>query len=412
MSGLTYESIKALSKADLSAEDGKTMVMMAQKLVEQRKLTILNLARKKVLNCKKYHRKLLVMQKGERNYMKMLKMRAGYRKFNINYFNERDCRRIFRFGRNDFKKLVHYFGLDDLSGEDKKLLKCKQYAMSSNELLAILLARLASDSDAIYLEHMFLRTTNVLSTVYNKALEFIYEKFKHRIHFDEMRCKNSSYVDMCIKKIRDKAGEKKEVVPENVCCFIDGTDVHTRMPKKEIQDEFYNGRKSCHGIKSQGVIAPDGMFISISKVDAIKVHDMAHYDFSGLDDIVKEFLKTSDNKVGKLFGDKGYHGSNNKDSAIVCSYKLCVFDDDIEEKKDYNNVMKRLRICAEWGFGLLNKFFPYSTCGKRKIVSERVGKAFYVSCFLCNVHNSLYRNQTSKYYKFPPPTLEEFLGIN
>jgi hypothetical protein len=122
---------------------------------------------------------------------------------------------------------------------------------------------------------------------------------------------------------------------------------------------------------------------------------------SNIDDLLVR-ITDNQNKQMAIFGDKAYPFRSYL--WVPCKKTLLT-----AEESAFNNYMKPVRECVEWGFGKLGKLFAFTDFGKnQKIFLQSVGKHFMVSALLCNAHSCVYGSQISQYYNLDPPSLEEY----
>ena len=92
---------------------------------------------------------------------------------------------------------------------------------------------------------------------------------------------------LTIPKIQDYIQAASEKVGAgglaNIFHYIDRTFIDTAHPL-ENQEANYNGWKHSHGIKFQGVMAPDGLVMHLSGPYKATVHDAKMLCLSGLQD--------------------------------------------------------------------------------------------------------------------------------
>jgi nuclease HARBI1 len=97
---------------------------------------------------------------------------------------------------------------------------------------------------------------------------------------------------------------------ETVWGFTDGTLCITCCPSL-FQKLMYSGHKSCHGIKFQSVVTPDGLFVSIYGSVSGNRHDSFLLSNSGLLNKLQEFMSDDAPEdiaavIYSLYGDPAY----------------------------------------------------------------------------------------------------------
>jgi hypothetical protein len=245
------------------------------------------------------------------------------------------------------------------------------------------------------LEVMFGIEFSVCSRLFNVVLDFIYDKFGNKIHFERQLV--LTHVDTYCLAIRRKCGHALS----QCFGFIDGT-VHPVCRPVKFQKSVWSGHKRVHGMKFQSVILPDGMFAQLYGPVEARRHDVILLKESGLVDM----FENSPALAGyHLFGDMGY--TNN--SWILSPYKGINLDGN---QSKWNKLCRHVRIVVEWGFGNLQKKWAHLAFKPgMKVFLVPTSKMYLTAAFLCNLHNCLHPNQVAQYFELDPPALEEYVEL-
>ena len=300
--------------------------------------------------------------------------------------------KLFRFKRQDVAKL-----LAGLQFPAKATVEYR-YKVSGEECLLILLRRLAYPARLCDLSRLFGRSRSTLSTIFNHALDHVFEKTKHLLAFDWERL-NPAYLERMCALNRAKRSLLVDCVG-----FIDGTVRPICRPSRQ-QRPYYNGHRRVHSLKFQNVIFPDGIIVFMDGPYAGKRHDAGLFRDSGLSDILESNLRGVDRRQLCLYGDAAYP----ERPYLVPPFKGSQVTQD---QHDFNARMAQLRISVELSFGKIVNLFPFVDFKKNlKLLLQPVGKYYLVATVLTNCHTCLYKSQVNVIFKSDPPTIEEYLNI-
>ena len=124
---------------------------------------------------------------------------------------------------------------------------------------------------------------------------------------------------------------------------------------------------------------------------------------SGLDDVLQELLFV-DGKQYCVYGDSGYNRRSYMEVPIQGSHLS-------NAQKAFNAAMSRARVTVEWIFKEVKQY--WSTVDfKRKMRSGEspVASLYLAAMLLTNMRNCVYPNPISQYFRYTPPTLEDYLA--
>ena len=155
--------------------------------------------------------------------------------------------------------------------------------------LALLLVRLSYPHRLWELALMFGRSPGYLSVLFNTVAISLDARFGGIVawHPCLTRARIKHYARM-LNMRADGGGV--------VWGWVDGTFQGTCRPNTYIQRQFYSGYKKKHGLKWQGIVAPDGLIASLSGPWPGEVNDNRMLSESGVIDrirMVKSSLNSS-----------------------------------------------------------------------------------------------------------------------
>ena len=188
----------------------------------------------------------------------------------------------------------------------------------------------------------------------------------------------------------------------NVCMFIDCNCLATRCPgggpaeegehaarwSDKVQQSFYNGWKSVHGLKHQTCDIAHGITVDISKAHSLRRNDL----YLLRDSKVNEQLQRLTDLY--IFGDSAYKVHSNISSYVpAAAVEAAGFE-------KWNYAMKSVRIAIEWNYGYTANLFRYAqTTDKLRILgSKSVSRMYTVVTLLRNMRVMMRGGQSSVYF--------------
>jgi hypothetical protein len=159
-----------------------------------------------------------------------------------------------------------------------------------------------------------------------------------------------------------------------------------------IQQAFYNGWKSIHGLKHQTVDNAYGFTVDILGPESLRRNDLQLFHESDMNNRLYNMFSNSNSVQYKMFGDSAYVSDTN-----ISTYKKNV---------NWNTGMKKVRISIEWNYATTQALFAYvSSKTKLKLIgSEQVSKVYITATILKNFHCCFYGNQTLNYFSAQLPS--------
>jgi hypothetical protein len=158
-----------------------------------------------------------------------------------------------------------------------------------------------------------------------------------------------------------------------------------------VQQAFYNGWKSIHGIKHQTIDNAYGFTIDMYGPESLRRNDLQLFFDSNINDRMHSLFQQSLSEQYVIFGDSAYCRDTN-----ISSYR---------DNVDWNYGMKSVRISIEWNYAVTAALFPFVlNKGKLKLLhSNHVSAIYTCATILRNFHCAFYGNETLKYFNASLP---------
>jgi hypothetical protein len=310
--------------------------------------------------------------------------------FNLNSFSFEKARLQFRFSREEIERLLVLFALPP------HMTTKENTTFNAVDGLCILLRRLAYPVRYHDMTEMFGRHESAICHIFYCVLEHVHAKFYDILYF------NKNFVRRQLDTY-SRAIARKGNINANIWAFIDGTVRAICRPTRG-QRSMYSGHKRKHGVKFQILVTPDGMIVHIWGGLEARKHDRTL--------LTESKIEAHLQSVG-CFGNYFIYG----DPAYGCtSHFICPYDTVLltEEKKNFNKTMSKLRICVEWAFGDVVRYWSaLDMRSQMKIQRTPCALHYTVAVLLTNCITMLRgRNVTSTYFGLQPPLLEEYFEGN
>jgi hypothetical protein len=201
-----------------------------------------------------------------------------------------------------------------------------------------------------------------------------------------------------------------------VCGFIDDHcfktcrpstkrgDYQAHLDALELQQVFYNGWKSLHGLKFQTFDLPNGMTADMWGPRSLRGNDLLLLTFSQLNERLREcqemFEKWFKCYADSIFPMLDFVRSSHKGANLSERHVL------------ENWAMKKVRVPIEWHYGDLASLYPFIDYkNNMKLMQQPVELIYFAASLLHNCHTCLYGNNTSEYFNCKPPSLENFMRM-
>ena len=318
------------------------------------------------------------------------KLMTVFRK-RVDNFTDIEFRNYFRFEKAHFWRLHDLFELPDLFK-----LRNRAY-VTGEEILMILLRRLAYPVRWVDLRMFFGVSNSTLSLAFKYSIEKLYLNFNHLLVFDSAR------IVPLLSCFANAVARKGSPLLKCVG-FIDGTARFICRPTFN-QQEYFSGHKRAHCLKFQGVVTPDGIIVHLSGPWNGRRHDAGMLAESGIDISIGRPL-LHENVQYVLYGDPAYPLT----SYLIAPYRERNLT---AEQNLFNQRMSNVRESVEWAFGKVSTLFAFVDFKKNlKLHLQPVAKYYSVAVFLTNCHTCFYGSQISSFFNLEPPTIEEYLNKN
>ena len=191
----------------------------------------------------------------------------------------------------------------------------------------------------------FGRSESLVSRIVSTAFKFVYFRIKSILFWDQARLtlgKLNEYGDTIARKSGINHGDIKYIG------MIDGTFRRCARPTED-QEGNYSGWKHAHGIKFQGVMAPDGIMMHLGGPYQAKMHDARILATSGLQERLD--ISVGRHRGMRIYGDAAYGSRYRWVVSALRHHQLHT-----PALRRRNRIMSSARIVVEWGFGLTTKY--------------------------------------------------------
>lgn len=314
----------------------------------------------------------------------------------IDSLNEEQCKRRFRFSKNQLFELCAALQLpDELRSPCRK-------NWSGMEGLLVVLRRLVYPGRLRDLVEEFGRANTSLSLIFNITLLWLWDRWGFlldgpfgRPYFTPAR------VQGYCEAITEKSG-----IDLRVWGFIDGTLRRICRPGR-YQQIFYSGQKKMHGLKYQAITTPDGLIQNLYGPIEGRRHDAGMFGESGILGQLEQHMHIPGDANGgvyALFGDSAYP---------LSPYLQKKFQGNVTPLQQlFNSRMGGMRQAVEWAFDDIATYWAFIDMKRQqKILLQTVGTCYKVATILANCITIMAgRNKTSDYFGVEPPSLEEYLA--
>ena len=336
----------------------------------------------------------------------------------INSFSESDCWNFFEMRKIDMYRVLIILRLNDC---------CKfpdKSTMSGEEVFLRGMYELVNgESQHSIAAHVFGHEQSRQSRAFSYFINHIYFKFTYLVFNNLNWWYSSGFMKKSLDAIEMKCanlGLNFDTNTFRVAAFIDckcsdmcrvaggpnGEGPNADRWDSEIQQAFYNGWKSIHGLKHQTMDLAYGITADLYGPTSLRRNDLR---LLGLSELNERLEQISLGEIVNMcaYGDSIYPYLSN----IMSSWRYL---NNSERQKLENSVMKKVRITIEWNYGVTSNIFSYlkNFDKLRLFKSNVVAKVFTVCTILKNMHVCLYGCISSQYFnlEIPHDMLERYVS--
>jgi hypothetical protein len=323
------------------------------------------------------------------------------RKRTIDSFDLDVCDSFFRFTRLELHRVLANLRMPE------KMCFQNGASMSGEEVMLRGLYELVSG------ERQFTISVNVFgggqplqSRACTSFIQHVYDTHKHLLRGNVKWFHDNGLLDESAEAIGRKMMECDGFNPppdwvNNVCMFIDCNCLSTSCPgggptegganavrwSGKVQESFYNGWKSVHGLKHQSGDIAHGITVDLSEPHSLRRNDLYLLRQSGLNEQMRVLC------LLYIFGDSAYKVQSNLTSYISEATLKGPFS-------KWNMAMKSVRIAIEWNYGYSASLFKYiADTDKLHILgSVATSQVYTVVTLLRNMRVFMKGGQSSVYF--------------
>lgn len=313
-------------------------------------------------------------------------------RLNLDRLSRKRCVELFRFTQSEIRRLCTSLRLRD------EFVHVNKTTWTGLEGLCVVLRRLSYPCRFKDLRALFGRSNSELSIIFNQTCMFLRTTWlDHLINFTQANFFSPARLALYVATVA------KDYPLKTCFGFIDGT-VRAMCRPGDDQQLFYNGHKRVHSLKYQTIVAPDGLIVHLFGPMEGRRHDCALFNASDVLAQLQSLPPAPNGDTYCVYGDLGYalrptvqipFGGGNPTAA----------------QRTYNSAMSAARICVEWGYAKVVKYFAFVDFKKNlKLLLSPISAYYFVAVLLTNCHTCLYGSETSSHFDLQPPTLEEYLN--
>ncbi|RPA83007.1 hypothetical protein BJ508DRAFT_207579 [Ascobolus immersus RN42] len=307
----------------------------------------------------------------------------------------------FRFTKSEIFRIID--ALKVPSGREWR----NGYFATSEEAFCLLLFRLSYPHRLKDCMKLFGKSRSWCSMVFNDMAEWLCKQHMDRLRWDSKR-HSLQQLHAYAEAIQETCGVS------GIWGFVDGTHRGISRPGTN-QEDHYAGAKKEHGIRYQGIVTPDGI-ISLCGPWLGPTGDWKMWQESGIEDELRKLFEGEDSTGNDasqrlyLYGDPAYYPGY----GIMGPFRPGGVNMELTPDEEAANiVMSGQRIAVEWAFGLISKYWTFTSFKRANRIGLSPVAAYYLcAAILTNFITCLREhNQISEKFNCPPPTLEKYLGL-
>ena len=307
-------------------------------------------------------------------------------KFNFNGYSDDECQRLFRFTKREVVILFSKFKLP------AQITTTEGTSSIGIDALCVFLRKMSYPTRYHDLENLFGRSVSSLCNIFYYVLEYLFNKYERKLYLD-------------IKFLRSRVQLYSNIIARKGCWsthiwgFIDGTVRPICVPSPG-QRAVLNGHKRKHALKYQIISTPDGMIAHVWGGLEGRRHDRTLLNYSNLETALQN---------AQCFEGYGIYG----DPAYGCTqYFVSPFPTIPynELKATFNANMSKYRVCVEWSFAdILRYWQSLEMRYSQRVFMTPVKKMYIVAVLLTNCVTCFNGNVTSNFFDIKPPSIDEYI---
>jgi len=328
-------------------------------------------------------------------------------KRNIMSFSDSDCKTFFGFNSQaDLYRLMKCLRLD----QDLITLSNRSIMSGEEVMLRGLYELVTGEFQSSVAVNVFGRELSQQSRAFTYFISHIYRRFCHLLLDNLEWFRDTGLLEESRRAIRKKLLDLGYIFDEGekhtIGLFIDCNCLETCRPgggpltgghdglryDSLVQQTFYNGWKSQHGLKHQTIDTAHGITCHLFGPFSLRHNDLLLLGESDILDKFGDLFEGIRQKI-TIFGDSAYPTSD-----ILRSYVLPEIA--TRHQKDHNRRLKSVRESIEHNYALTKNLYKYlSRVEKLKILNNPTVLRVYTVCtFLKNCHVMMYGCESSQYF--------------
>ena len=298
------------------------------------------------------------------------------------------------------------------------------HVFTGEEGVLLMLRRFSSTCPLLELTKESGRSISAISEAVLFMVEHIIDTFPHLVDERSFTSWASRFADFARCFVRRGCP-----IP-NLIAFIDGKLWPVCRPTK-LQQVLYSGHKRVHGVKTQGLVFPNGIQPWPYGPMNGSRHDSAVLRESRIIDILRQICQ----QLGVhyvIFGDSAYPISRCvclrvtvplRRAALTPSSHRLVLDSLCTDlyrmhkgnmtvaQQAFNDAMGPERVTVEWGFGKICALWPFFDFRQKlRVLKTPVGLYLKVANVLTNIHTIIYGSAISNHFGMSPPDLDTYMA--
>lgn len=332
-------------------------------------------------------------------------------------FSDSESRIKFRFLKEDLRRIMPLFQIPD-----KVSLPGKNTMRGEEVFLRGLYELVSGHNQHDISADVFGQDQPRQSKAFTYFINHVYDKFHHLLSDNLEWWHRNGYLRASAEAIGRKIGDPNNLVAAFIDCNCLPSNVTGGGPTEEganaarwdplINQAFYNGWKSIHGLKHQSVDIAYGFSIDLHGPASLRRNDLSLLRRSNVNDRFRDVQRPNnidsdefDRLLYMIFGDSAYKPRSHTRSYFPVSKMPHLTDEQRAAFKDWNRQMKSVRISIEWNYGVTATLFRYlRRTDKLKVLqSDSVMKVYTVATLFRNLHIGLYGGNTSTYFGLVAP---------